>query len=70
MQQMDQAGASNAPLHLKIRVYHADMTRSECEVSGLVISHLGDVLMPLLWYLKDIGPDGKRPLVGVMGQGS
>ena len=31
VQRIDCAGENDAPLHLKIRVYHADIARGECE---------------------------------------
>ena len=43
---VDRCGYEGAPLHLKIKAYHADVAIGVREKSGLKQSHLTELLMP------------------------
>ena len=62
---VDRCGYDGAPLHLKIKAYHADVANGVREKSSLKQSDIKELLMPRDWYLKSIDPDGKRPFVEV-----
>jgi hypothetical protein len=62
---VDRCGYEGAPLHLKLKAYHADVASGVREKSRLKQSHLTELLMPRDWYLKSIDPEGKRPLAEV-----
>ena len=62
---VDRCGYEGAPLHLKIKAYHADVAIGVREKSGLKQSHITELLMPRDWYLKSIDPEGKRPFAEV-----
>ena len=65
---VDRCGVDGAPLHLKIKAYHADVAIGVREKSGLKQSHITELLMPRDWYLKSIDPEGKRPFAEVKKQ--
>ena len=56
------AGEPGAPLHLKIRAYHVDLSRGAVERPGLILEQIGSIVLPRLSYLSRIDPDGTRPL--------
>ena len=58
---VDRCEYEGAPLHLKIKAYHADVANGVREKSSLKQSDIKELLMPRDWYLKSIDPDGKRP---------
>jgi hypothetical protein len=59
---INQAGEPGAPLHLKIRAYHVDLSRGAVERPGLILEQIGSIVLPRLSYLRRIDPDGTRPL--------
>ena len=62
---VDSCGYEGAPLHLKLKAYHADVASGVLEKSCLQRKHVTELLMPRDWYLKSIDPEGKRPLAEV-----
>ena len=62
---IDHSGCDGAPLHLKIKAYHADVAKGLKKKSALKISNVMELLMPRDWYLKSLDPGGKRPLAEV-----
>ena len=54
------SGESGAPLHLKIRAYHVDISRDDTERPGLKLDDIGSMVVPRQSYLKRIDPDGTR----------
>jgi hypothetical protein len=57
----DRLGVHCAAVHLKIKVYHADVARGDLEKSKLKQCELVELLMPQLWYLKHLDQDGTKP---------
>ena len=58
MERIRRSGESGAPLHLKIRAYHVDISRYDTEGPGLQLNDIGTMVVPRQSYLKRIDPDG------------
>ena len=54
------SGESGAPLHLKIRAYHVDISRDDTEGPGLKLDDIATMVVPRHSYLRRIDPDGTR----------
>ena len=61
VQRIHMAGEPAAPLHLKIKAYHADVSRKDVERLGMKLDDIRSMVVPRQWYLESINADGTRP---------
>ena len=59
------SGEPGAPLHLRIKAFHVDITRNEARRPGLKLEDIASMVVPRQSYLRRIDPDGKRPIEDV-----
>ena len=62
------SGESGAPLHLKIRAYHVDISRDDTERPGLKLDDIGSMVVPRQSEIAMIDPDGTRPLEDIKAE--
>ena len=58
---IDRSCVDGAPLHLKIKAYHADIARDDRQATKLHQSEIVELLLLLSCFLKHIDPDGQWP---------
>ena len=60
MERIRRSGESGAPLPLKIRAYHVDISRDDTEGPALKLDDIGTMVVPRQSYHRRIDPDGTR----------